>query len=162
MKFTESEINFSFKDRDKIWRPEKTSYFQKMTGVNMADFAIETAVEKVFFVEVKKSAPKDLDSYLNDIAEQLKGMIALLTSLVWQRKQNVKEPLPKGWNRVGFLRNKEWRCLLIVKNHQQEWMVGLQEALQIHKEFRRIEQLYQMKPPICMNEESVKKIGWCQ
>lgn len=157
----ESGITFHFSATDfRVWRPEISDCYKQMQGVKMADFMVERSEKKVFLVEVKTTAPRELEAYLNEIAGKLKSMVSLFTSLCWKRIDEKTEPIPVEWRKAAFLKKKHWRCVLIVKDHKDEWLTGLQDALQINKAFRAMEQLYNLQPPVCMNKQRAKEIGW--
>ncbi len=163
MKFEESGMKFHFDDTDfNIWLPEHCEDYKKMSGVQMADFMVEVKQSKVFLVEVKTSAPKDTQAFLSDIATKIRCMISLFTSITWGRKNDTGAEVPKSWKKKAFLTNEKWRCLLIVKDHKDDWLQGLQDSITIHPDFKELGQLYGLLQPICVNEKKVKTFGWLE
>lgn len=161
MIFDESGMEFQFSEADfNVWLPEQCDDYIKMEGVKMADFMVEVKQTKVFLVEVKTSAPKDTQEFLSEIATKLRSMLSLFTSITWGRKNDTGAELPKAWKKKAFLKNEKWRCLLIVKDHKDEWLHGLQDSITIHPDFKELVQLYGLLPPICLNEKKVESFGW--
>jgi len=161
MKFEESGITFSFDpDRFRVWRPERCNSYQTMEGVKMADFMVEKDEKAVFLVEVKTSAPKSLDDYLAEIAVKIRSMLCLFASIHWKRIDDKGAKLPQEWTKKTFLKNTKWRCVLVVKNHKDEWMLGLQDSLNAHPLFKELKQLFNLQQAICINHTKANEKGW--
>lgn len=163
MKFDESGITFSFNpDSYRVWQPEMCESYKAMDGVKMADFMIEKDEKAVFLVEVKTSAPINLDVYLTEIAVKIRCMVCLFAGIQWKRVDDKGAELPREWYKKQFLKNSKWRCVLVVKNHKHEWMPGLIDSINTHPLFKELRQLFNLQQAICINHDKAKAIGWAE
>ncbi|MCE5272672.1 hypothetical protein LLH00_15435 [bacterium] len=152
---------------------------EKNDGVKMTDFLIlrqssganheETLVEasEMLVVEAKKSAPNPenqvgFDGFLTKIQEQLTNGFFLGLSACLGRNDKAARELPDEFKNLNLAATR-FELVLVIKNHQDEWLSPLKDALDI-----KLHSLVDSMPPIwnlgkmrvsVFNENMAKECG---
>ena len=131
--YVESDMRFIF-DEDSVFLLESESFFTKMQHVKACDFIWlkkRKAGSSLLFIEAKSSAPMQserLDDYLQQIHDKFCHSLFLYIGLLFNRCKEIPENLPDTMRLKSNLK-KKIKCVLVVRQHKEEWLQPLQEAL---------------------------------
>lgn len=115
----------------------------KEKGIKICEY-IELKDDKIVFVEAKTSAPNPqsevadakaiFEEYINSICTKFVNAATMLMTGVCKRRIDIANEIPEAYTMLK-LQKWEYRCLLVIKNHEKEWLPPVQDALS--REFSR-------------------------
>jgi len=133
----ESGMEFGpFEDGD-VFYIEKSKIYQKIQqNMQMAEFVVTMRNNSIWIVEAKSSSPNprnkesevSFDEYITEISNKLLNALTLTVSVVLNRHDNgTDEILPNV--RKGIVGGHAIKLCLIIKGHNEEWLIPIQDAL---------------------------------
>lgn len=135
----ESDMQFGEYKEEQIFQLEKSiQYTEKLrpNGVKSCEFILRRD-NKLYFVEAKKSCPRQLladtpdekiakyNEYIHDIALKMRHSLTLYSNILLERY--TAEGVP-ALLREKNMSNLEIRLVLVVKNAEKEWLVPFQDV----------------------------------
>jgi hypothetical protein len=140
----ESGMKFGPYPEDECFYIEKSQTYKRIQqNVKMAEFLLlrsRKRSQQLWIVEAKLTAPNleksvpnsdkqpnDFDKFIKEVHEKLSNALSLWLALYLKRHPN--ENLPQVFQEL-HLANVEFRLILVVKKHQEDWLPPLQDALQ--------------------------------
>lgn len=124
---TESSMTFSYEE-GQCFYIEKSETYQKMQGVKMAEFLLIKS-PNILIIEAKSSSPNPnndqvkFDDFIQEIYEKLLNAFSLSVAM---RLNRHAQTLPVNFQNIDLT---NFRLCLIIKNHKEEWLIPLQDAL---------------------------------
>ncbi len=99
------------------------------------------------------------DNYFDEIESKFNDTLALFAAIYLNRHNTAKLELPKNFKDLEFS-TLNFILVLVVKNHQTEWLNGLQSKLQ--KKLKPLVKVWNLSPASVqvLNEEIAKKRGY--
>ena len=106
--------------------------------IRMAEFLllrINNEKPVIWIVEAKSSTPRpetqpNFDDFIAEIQEKLINAFSLGWASCLKRHQHAEAELPEGFKKLS-LSQVDVKFVLVIKNHQDEWLPPLQDALRI-------------------------------
>jgi hypothetical protein len=161
MIFTESDMTFEFND-DICFRIESSLVYKSIQadGVKVSE-CILIRKNQLWIIECKKTSPQQttqprFDEYIEEIKTKFIHSLTLFYSIYIQRYQN--DQLSVQFKQLN-LSQIEPVFILIIKNHQQDWLPPLKDEL--HKQLKLTAKLWNLKGAWIrlMNEELAQESG---
>lgn len=105
-------------------------------GVKMAEFLLLQQQKRgraLWVVEAKSSSPRpetqpNFDEFINEIRTKFTNAFLLVVAALLQRHPAAKAELPSTFKALD-LRVQEFRFVLVINGHKEEWLASLQNAL---------------------------------
>lgn len=160
---TESGMTFQY-DTDDMFLPELSPTYQslaKRNSIKACDF-VWYDKNKLLFIEVKTTAPnkiKDLEKYIQDIHFKIIHTLLMFLGIRHGRPFAAKTTLPPNLLAV-HAGNVAIVPVLIIQQHQEDWIASLTDKIRKDKEIRGIKKAYCLEDFIVLNENSARKRGW--
>lgn len=107
--------------------------------VQMAEFlllrALPDKIPVIWIVEAKSSSPRpgtapNFDQFIDDIRAKLTNGFLLGASMLLRRHDEAADELPEGFKGLD-LRTLDFRFVLVIKGHKDEWLMPLASALSL-------------------------------
>ena len=161
MRFIESEMTFEFND-EICFRIETSTLYQKLQpkGIKTVECLL-IKKNQLWFIEAKPTSPKEttqprFDDYIEEIKTKFIHSLTLFNSIYIQRYDN--NELPSQFKQLE-LSKIEPIFILIIKDHQKDWLSPLKDELQ--KQLKLTAKLWHLKGAWIrlMNEELAKEAG---
>lgn len=136
---SESDMQFGEYDKEEVFQLEKSKqYTEKLrpNGVKSCEFILRRG-KKLYFVEAKKSCPKQLaadtpeekvdkyNKYIYDIAMKMRHSLTLYSNILLERYET--EGVPELLKEKD-MSDLEIRLVLVVKNAEKEWLAPFQDV----------------------------------
>ncbi len=168
----ESGMSFGPFQMGYCFHVEKSEIYRRIqNNVSVAEFLLirRATVKKtdVWVIEAKSSSPRpenlqDFDSFIKEIKNKLLNSFSL--TLAACLKRHMKH-LEKGKNDLPVLFQNldlsiiDFRFILVVKGHKEEWLIPIQEAL--HQNLLATAKTWSFSPTFVavLNEEMAAKHG---
>ena len=146
----ESGIAFDF-PAESVWQPELTLHrLAKLSHVKVCDFVyLDRKRHKLFLIEVKSSAPKDVRKYVDAITQKFEQTLLLALALHHRRYSHEESPTFLLEQPSVFGRDYALLPVLIVRRTQRSWLAPLQTALQ--KTFRWTQKSFRLEDPVAVD-----------
>lgn len=126
----ESGLTFNM-EKDRLYRPEDEAFYKKLCSkhpIKICDLIYLQRDEELLIIEVKSSAPKELENYIGSIKQKFNDSILIYTAS-WANRPNTRpQSFPTLLQSEDALQRK-MRLVLIVKDHKKEWCLSLKDAL---------------------------------
>jgi hypothetical protein len=161
MKFTESGMTFEFND-ELCFQIEKNKVYQAIQaeGIKVAECLL-LRKNQLWIIEAKKTSPQQttqphFDEYIEEIKTKFIHSLTLFNSIYIQRYNN--DELPTQFKQLN-LSQIEPVFVLIIKNHQQNWLQPLKDEL--HRQLKLTAKLWNLKGVWIrlMNEKLAQEAG---
>ncbi len=151
----ESSLVFDFPDGS-LWQPELTVRRLKLSNVKACDFVyVDRSRRKLFLIEVKSSAPKDLREYVDEITQKFGQTLLLALALHHERYLHDGSPAFLLAHPSVFGREYALCPLLIIRRTRRDWLFPLQEALQ--RSFRQVARAFRLEPPLTLDVPTARR-----
>lgn len=134
----ESGMTFGPYPEGQCFYIEKSKLYQKLQkGVQMAEFLLlqlrDNQIPSVWIIEAKSSTPQPgnqqhFDEFIGEIREKLVNGLSLGIAACLRRHPDAESELSALFTSID-LANSEFRLILVVNGHKNEWLPPLQEAL---------------------------------
>jgi len=134
----ESGMTFGPFPEGHLFYIEKSAIYQKVQqGVQMAEFLLLRFKNGnrpiVWVVEAKSSTPRpetqpNFDAFIDEIREKLTNALSLGLSSCLKRHEDAEGELPDPFKALD-LSVADFRLVLVIKGHKDEWLPPLQDAL---------------------------------
>lgn len=134
---SESGMNFVPFEDGYVFKIEKSQTHRSIEeNVKMAEFILLTkskgGLESIWIVEAKSSSPKptnekDFDDFIEEICQKFSNALSLSIAMYLNRFEKYDE-LPTPFRKVDYGK-VEYRLILIVNGHKEEWLNPLSEVL---------------------------------
>ncbi len=127
----ESGMKFGPYSEDKCFHIEKSKIYEKIQqNVKMAEFLLLRS-QKLWVVEAKSSTPRpetqpNFDTFIEEVCKKLSNALSLGLALCLKRYPD--ENVPQTLHELN-LAIVEFRLVLVINGHQQDWLPPLQDAL---------------------------------
>lgn len=135
IKIHESEMIFGSFQEDYCFQIEKSkTYTEIQNSIKIAEFLLlKPQKQQVWIIEAKKSSPRpetklNFDKFVAEIGEKMTNALILTLAMCLKRHSNWQE-LPNEFKKMD-LTTIQFKCILVIKGHQQAWLPPLQDALQ--------------------------------
>ena len=134
---TESGMEFGPFNGSDVYHVEKCiTYMSLNEPVKIAEFLLYRPgkrSDKILAIEAKTSAPNptnkgDYDSYVFDISEKLKNAFSLMWAVRFGRHGDYPTTFPEKFRQLNYS-VAEFRFVVVVRNHQLDWLAPLQDSL---------------------------------
>lgn len=126
----ESGLTFNM-EKNRLYRPEDEAFYKKLSSkhpIKICDLIYLQPDEELLIIEVKSSAPKKLENYIDSIKQKFNDSILIYTAS-WANRANTRpHSFPDLLQSSDALKRK-MRLVLIVKNYKNEWCLPLKDAL---------------------------------
>jgi len=122
---------------DCFYIEKSTTYLKVGQGVKMAEFLLlRTRDDKppvIWVVEAKSSSPNPkntqrFDVSIKEICEKLVNAFSLGVASCLKRHPQAEDELPEAFKTLDFS-SLEFRFVLVIKGHKEEWLSPVQDAL---------------------------------
>ncbi|WP_225886978.1 hypothetical protein [Nodosilinea nodulosa] len=111
------------------------TYLAIQNGIKIAEFLILAVRDKpkIWIIEAKSSSPRPetspgFDKFLQEIADKLSNSLNLYVAVYLKRHSSTCNELPSPFQALD-LDQVEFRLILVIKNHQMDWLPPLQDEL---------------------------------
>ena len=138
---TESDMQFGpFAESDILQIETCNSYQKIQQGVAIAEFVLSRPTSKspcmLWVVEAKSSSPRPstqpaFDEFIHDICEKFINSMHLFLAGVLGRNTDMQDEMPSGMHHITAA-NADFRFILVIKGHKEDWLQPLQDALKLH------------------------------
>lgn len=135
---TESGMTFGPFLEENCFHIERCAAFTSMKcGVKMAEFLLlhtgKANKPEVWVVEAKSSSPKPenrgrISGFIQEIREKFVNAMSLCLACRLGRHSATEKDLPPPFKEFN-ISNVEFKFILVVKGHEQNWLPPLQDAL---------------------------------
>lgn len=132
MKFIVEETNLYHVEVSEAYK----SLRQK--GLEICEY-VELKGERVILLEAKTSAPnpaspnadaaEKFDNYIKTNANKFVNAAIMLNAGVFKRDEEIGKEIPATFT-VSILKDCKYNCILVIKNHKEEWITNVQNALE--------------------------------
>ena len=135
--FVESGMSFGPYPEGHCFRIEKSNIYKNLGhGVKIVEFLLfrqNSQPPKIWVVEAKFSAPRpenklDFDKFIGEIREKLVNALTLAVASCLKRHESAETELPELFKTLDLM-NSDFRLVLIIKGHRENWLPPLQDAL---------------------------------
>ena len=130
--FNESGMRFGPYHKDQVFDIEHSRLYASIShaDVKTVEFVFLRNDSSLTFevVEAKSSAPKETDEFTREIREKFVNTITLCWATVLKRHPRFHEELPLRIREMN-LPQVRVRLILVIKNHQWDWLPPVQDAL---------------------------------
>ena len=118
------------------------SYKKVQKHVAIAEFILSHPTEKspymLWVVEAKSSSPRPVtqpafDDFIHDVGEKFTNSMHLFLSGLLGRNPQMQDEIPQGMNHLTAA-SADFRFILVIKGHQPDWLLPLEDALKRHLE----------------------------
>ena len=158
---SESEMNFFCDLRDTFF-VEKYVHDAGLQGVKAVEFIRQKKPGLIFLVEAKTSAPHpagaspdNFDKFINEIVQKAIDSFSLLFSAISSRRDAALGELLASADYA----KTEFCLVLIIKNHEKEWLVSVQEALRESLRHFYVAWSWGSRPVLVLNREMAVQYG---
>lgn len=136
-------------------------------GVQMAEFLLLRSPPGkppvIWVVEAKSSSPRpgpspNFDQFIHEIRQKLTNGFLLGTSMLLQRHDGAAAELPAGFHGID-LSKLDFRFVLVINGHREEWLAPLQEALALAMKPLIKAWAIDANAVIILNDQMAKKYG---
>lgn len=147
MQIEESGMSFIVDERHCYHVEASESYKDLSTrGVEICEYIElkEGDDKSIVFVEAKMSSPnpqsklegatEKFEDYIKSICNKFINAANLLNAGVFCRRPDVRGEIPASFTQEK-LQKSEYKCILVIKNHEKSWLIPVQDAL--NREFSR-------------------------
>ncbi len=147
----ESEMKFITDDCTYIM--EDDSFYKKMSskyGTKDVDFIIKRD-NKLLFIEAKKSSPKELEKYIDEIVTKFTDSLIIFIGILFDRKNTKSIIITEQMNQTGHLK-KDIQFILIIKNAEKYHLIPIRTAL--NNKLRKLIQMFSIENNVFVMNES--------
>lgn len=150
-------MDFKFK-KENIFHIEKSGVYQQVgKNVKICEFIVKLK-GKILFIEAKTtfSNPQKgtFDKDIQDIYQKILNSLLLYSGILLGRPYKSLEKLPENLN---SMKDKKIGLILIIKNHKKEWLISIDEKLNLL--FYSIKKVFLIDFFKVLNEEIAEKYG---
>ena len=160
MEYIESDLDFSplFIGNDSIYI-EKSRFLARLgDGVKSVEFLSLLPCKKLFFIEVKSSAPNpdnggDFNEYCDDLLIKFQHSIDLFASKKLGINIDTESEFPNGFNEEF----DDYRLffLLVINKHKEEWCSDVLDGLQ--RKFIALRKIWKIEILVWTGEKAKEK-----
>jgi hypothetical protein len=146
----ESGMEFGPYPVENFFHIEKSEiYINIQQGVKIAEFLLFRQVKspQVLIIEAKTTAPRDFENYVCQVCEKFTNTLILFTAIYLDRHRAI---VPISLQNIS-LEQVEFLFVLVVKNHQKEWLPPLQDKLKLS--LRPLLKTWNRSEVLVMNQE---------
>jgi len=147
----ESEMKFITDDYSYIM--EDDSFYKQMSskyGSKDVDFIIKRD-NKLLFIEAKKSSPKKLEEYINEIVTKFTDSLIIFIRILFDRKNTKSIIITEQMNQTGHLKN-DIQFILIIKDAEKSHLIPIRIAL--HNKLRKLIQMFSIENNVIVINEN--------
>lgn len=147
----ESEMKFITDDYSYIM--EDDSFYKQMSskyGSKGVDFIIKRD-NKLLFIEAKKSSPKKLEEYINEIVTKFTDSLIIFIGILFDRKNTKSIIITEQMNQTGHLKN-DIQFILIIKDAEKSHLIPIRIAL--HNKLRKLIQMFSIENNVIVINEN--------
>ncbi|MBO0349473.1 hypothetical protein J0895_10205 [Phormidium pseudopriestleyi FRX01] len=162
----ESGMNFGPYPEGHCFYIEKSKTYQAIQAdVKMAEFLLLPDLNKasVWIVEAKSSSPRpetqpNFDEFIQEICDKLTNAMALCIATCLKRHASTYDELPVTFQSLA-LEKTEFRLILVIKGHRNDWLPPLQDALK--KALKPTVQTWKLSPTsvVVLNDTIARSQG---
>lgn len=163
----ESGISFGPYSKDDCFYIEHSAAYEKIKGgIKMAEFlwiVKRRRKAKIYVVEAKSSSPRpenkeNFQEFVSEIREKLVNALVLFLGLRLGRHEGAGDEIPENL-RDADLATIGFTFVLVVRNHREEWLVPLQDALNV--QLNSTARTFGLQSPYvaALNEEMAGSLG---
>ena len=166
--FTESGMKFGPYHSSLFFHIEESETYKRVKeGVQIAEFLLlrlpSGKTPSIWIVEAKSSSPRPetqpkFEEFITEIHDKLCNTLSLGLAAVLRRHPATYSELPESYRNLD-LSTVDFRLVLVINGHQNEWLPPLQEALE--KSLLPTVKTWAMSVPavIVINEVLAEKYG---
>ncbi len=136
---TESGMTFGTYSAENCFYIENSRLYRSMSGLKIAEFMLLRYSKKgtpvIWIVEAKSSSPRPnlnakqaFDDFIDEIQQKLTNSLSLWFAMRLQRHPKATDELSEQFQAID-LANVDFRLVLVINGHQEEWLPPLQDAL---------------------------------
>lgn len=147
----ESEMKFITDDYSYIM--EDDSFYKQMSskyGSKDVDFIIKRD-NKLLFIEAKKSSPKKLEEYINEIVTKFTDSLIIFIGILFDRRNTKSTVITEQMNQTGHLKN-DIQFILIIKDAEKSHLIPIRIAL--HNKLRKLIQMFSIENNVIVINEN--------
>ncbi len=163
IEFKDSGMCFSFLESDCYRIEDSQTHKAVGDGIKICECLVKRK-NSVLFIEAKTSFSnprnhKDFASNIQEIVDKLHNSICIYLGLLCDRPFAKKDDLPLNL-RPSAVKSSPFKCYLIIRNHQEDWLGSVDEALNIAmKHYKKIFAIEDIK---VLNEKLALKYNLIQ
>ena len=128
-------------------------YINIQQGVKIAEFLLFRQIKspQILIIEAKTTAPRELENYICQACEKFTNTLILFTAIYLERHKAI---IPLPLQNIP-LEQVEFLFVLVVKNHQKEWLPPLQDKLNLS--LKPLLKTWNLSKVLVMNEEIARE-----
>lgn len=160
----ESGMKFGPYDPERLFQVEKSKTYERVkTDVKIAEFILLRSPEtkpKILILEAKTSfshpTNPEFDNSIDEIADKFINAFNLFMAMYLKRYDY--NELSQTLQNIN-LEMVQFRLVLVIKNHQKDWVKSLKEGLYKNKKLKALRQIWNLgeKTILVLNEEMARE-----
>ena len=154
----ESGMKFGPFECSHVFRIEKSKLYKSLHNIKTVEFILENN-NKLQFIEAKSSSPKPVpdnlvcfEQFIDEISQKFLHSLNLYYTGVLGRHGSAND-LPDAMKEINH-QHVSIKFILVVKNHQDEWLMPIKDALE--KKMRSISSIWGSQLAV-INEKTAQK-----